>query len=786
MNQTQKYYDYNLVKSAIGCEQFINRFFPESRKGPNRRYQAVWRGGTGFNVEISPDGKQWHDFKTGEGGGVLELCAVSKCGGRDNIPGAAGFLGANLGLPPSRGPAQTKLDGKRLAAVYRYRDKDGKLMSLKLRYEPKDFRQRFARVPDPDPAFPDDERQWAFSKKEAYSGYRDTLYREDEIFHADSGITVYLCEGEKDADNLRSLGYLASCFKCDKVVKDFSILSGREVILIPDRDEAGEKYLLEALHNLRQCRVKALVKRIPPEGLPENADLSDWLDAQDSAESAEELRLRFESLEVTAVPDTSPDMRLVTSAENGRKGGRPKTKKEGGNDKKDPPETIARQFMELYPGRFKNYLDTWYEFNGVYYDELRDSDFSAIVQTAFDLLPNTGPQTVTLNRNVIRNLEKNSLCKIPAVKAGGATLDGNFTLSGRRALDYHPLVLRNVVINAEEVARAMYAGRPLPENIVNNGDIFVKNCFGYDFDPEAQCPEFQKTLDLILPDPEDQTMLQMMFGYCLVPTTRHNCCFVLCGNGGTGKSTVIRVLQNLVNNDCTAAPVTGVNDRFTMEDITKKLLWTIEDDSDHGDNSLARIEGTIKEITDGAVKRVDIKNKQPYNARAKARLVMACNQLPLFTDTSDGLWRRIVLFNFDRAVPEAERRDSEYMSRIFKREMPGIFNWALRGLGRDLTEYPGRGTFPAAEKSLLALEKWRKECDRPRLFLEDHYESCPGLSVKCQTLYNHYREWSNACGLCPVGAPRFKEAVKRAFANAVEKRVNNVRWWYNITPVTVI
>src|SRR5689334_18557606 len=44
------------------------------RSGVNRwRAVAVWRGGDGFNVSLDDGRGLWHDFTTGEGGGILDL-----------------------------------------------------------------------------------------------------------------------------------------------------------------------------------------------------------------------------------------------------------------------------------------------------------------------------------------------------------------------------------------------------------------------------------------------------------------------------------------------------------------------------------------------------------------------------------------------------------------------------------------------------------------------------------------------------------------------------------------
>jgi hypothetical protein len=61
------------------------------------RGQAVWREGDGFNVSLDDSRGVWHDFKTDEGGGVLDLVARIRGGGRqDALKWVAQFAGVGL------------------------------------------------------------------------------------------------------------------------------------------------------------------------------------------------------------------------------------------------------------------------------------------------------------------------------------------------------------------------------------------------------------------------------------------------------------------------------------------------------------------------------------------------------------------------------------------------------------------------------------------------------------------------------------------------------------------
>jgi hypothetical protein len=96
-------------------------------------------------------------------------------------------LGVNVAIPASR----------QIEATYDYTDKDGQLLFQTVRYTPKDFNQRR----------PDGAGGWVYDLK----GVKRVLYHLQEVLEAiGKGEPLYIPEGEKDADNLRKLGLVAT------------------------------------------------------------------------------------------------------------------------------------------------------------------------------------------------------------------------------------------------------------------------------------------------------------------------------------------------------------------------------------------------------------------------------------------------------------------------------------------------------------------------------------------------------------------------------------------------
>jgi len=126
----------------------------------------------------------------------------------------------------ARGVWEPEAAQRVITATYDYTDETGKLLLYQtVRYEPKDFRQRY----------PDAHGGWVWKK-----GPRQVLYRLREVLEAP---IVFLVEGERDVETLRANGFVATTnaggAKAPWLSQYTDALRGREVIFIPDNDPPG-------------------------------------------------------------------------------------------------------------------------------------------------------------------------------------------------------------------------------------------------------------------------------------------------------------------------------------------------------------------------------------------------------------------------------------------------------------------------------------------------------------------------------------------------------------------
>jgi hypothetical protein len=101
---------------------------------------------------------------------------------------------------------------------------------------------------------------------------------------------IYIVEGEKDVENLQSLGLTATTNPggAGKWRTEYNeYLRNRDVVIIPDNDDVGKKHAENIFQNLRGIAKSVKILQLP--GLPEKGDVSDWLNAGGTNEELEKL-----------------------------------------------------------------------------------------------------------------------------------------------------------------------------------------------------------------------------------------------------------------------------------------------------------------------------------------------------------------------------------------------------------------------------------------------------------------------------------------------------------------
>jgi DNA primase len=249
------------------------------------QFPAVWKRGREFvaacpnHADKTPsltiyrhrDGAwMWHCFPCSKSGDVFTLLRLQGIGFNQAIErlGDDAKLVWNLQSEPA--PEKAKFGPKgtprgKIATTYNYYDEHHQLLYQVVRMDPKDFRQRR----------PDGQGGWIWRLE----GIRRVLYRLPQLLHRPRD-TVYVVEGEKDADRLANAGLVATSNVGGAGgwrLPYSESLRGRRVVILPDNDEAGRKHSAAVLRSLHGIARSSRVHELP--GLAPKGDVSDWMNA---------------------------------------------------------------------------------------------------------------------------------------------------------------------------------------------------------------------------------------------------------------------------------------------------------------------------------------------------------------------------------------------------------------------------------------------------------------------------------------------------------------------------
>jgi hypothetical protein len=258
-----RYYDYRTPKMR--------------RQGGERRGPCPLHQGTRDSFAVNEQTGDWYcHSQCGRGGSVIsfemELTGLS-------FADAAAEVRAIVGRVE-------KPRSCRIAAEYDYSDEEGRLLFQCVRHEPKGFSQRR----------PDGHGGWIWNLQ----GVRRVLFRLPSLKDAD---TILLAEGEKDVLALVSLGFVATCnpMGAEKWRSEYGEqLVGKDVVIFPDNDAAGENHLAKVARSLSGQVASLRVARVPV-----GKDVSDWIVA---GAGLEDIRQAIHSASNFAVSSNSVDL----------------------------------------------------------------------------------------------------------------------------------------------------------------------------------------------------------------------------------------------------------------------------------------------------------------------------------------------------------------------------------------------------------------------------------------------------------------------------------------------
>jgi len=448
----------------------------------------------------------------------------------------------------------------------------------------------------------------------------------------------------------------------------------------------------------------------------------------------------------------------------------------------DDPHRLARVNLHRYAVRnsgatIKFWRGEWFAWKRTRYRKISDGELrakmSASVKEQFnddwkstkdsqDELKPVRKVTQNLINNVIRATE--SLCIIPEHVEMGTWIDGRL----REKRNY--ISFQNGILDIE--ATLDQKKEILTEHSLN---WFSTLCLPYDFNPDAECPKWLAFLRRNLEnDIERIYLLQEWAGYLLLPDTGFQKFLVLEGEGANGKSVYCAGIEAMLGRDnCSHVSLEVFGDRFSRTQTLGKLVNIA---ADVGEMDKVA-EGFVKSFTSGETMFFDRKGISGVDTYPTARLMLACNNRPRFSDRSSGITRRMMICPWRVQIDPEERISNMDKAWWWEQagELPGMFRWAFYGLIRLRNQQ----SFTEPSICREALAEYQDEMNPARVFLLEVTASRGGASASSAELYERYKQWCKDNGYRPLASSSLGKEIRRIYPHIKREKmtVGGVREW---------
>ena len=309
----------------------------------------------------------------------------------------------------------------------------------------------------------------------------------------------------------------------------------------------------------------------------------------------------------------------------------------------------------------------------------------------------------------------------------------------------------------------------------------LRVCLPHKYDPSSQPTKWLELLNQVFEPDSDKAdkiaLLQEFLGASLIgQAPRFDKCLIFTGSGANGKSTLLDVIQLLVDN-YSSIPPQKWEDEYYVSMLDGKLLNLV---SEMPETKMVHSE-QFKAIVSGESVVARSPYELPQRVRPVAGHIFAANELPPSDDNADGFWRRFVVIGFNRVFTGPGKTRFQIREEI-KPEVPGILRWCLEGAVRLLNQM--EYTNPRSHKTTL--EDWREESDSVAAWAKYHVKPIDfrdeGMSTwlksegfSSSSARNFYVNWCNKEGYKPAGARKFKKRMEAlGFRNS---RVDTGVYW---------
>ncbi len=206
-------------------------------------------------------------------------------------------------------------------------------------------------------------------------------------------------------------------------------------------------------------------------------------------------------------------------------------------------------------------------------------------------------------------------------------------------------------------------------------NIFYTHQLPFAYDERKKCTLWLKILTDYFGDSRSKQayVLQEFFGYCLTYDRRFEKLLVLFGIPGGGKNTIMRILTSLIPTEVSSMGLLcSPKDNEFM--INKKLIIVNETIGKFREGTV----NTLKKLASTDAVQVRPLYSSAFSLDEVPKIALTFNTAPESMQIDEALRQRMLTLKLTRGFRDTEKEDV-FLNDKLKKELPGIFNWALEG-----------------------------------------------------------------------------------------------------------
>ncbi len=261
---------------------------------------------------------------------------------------------------------------------------------------------------------------------------------------------------------------------------------------------------------------------------------------------------------------------------------------------------------------------------------------------------------------------------------------------------------------------------------------FITNPIPYKLDQDnfEQTPIMDKIFEEWVGEKYVKTLYEII-SYCLLPDYPINRLFCFIGSGMNGKTKFLELLRKFVGKDNVSSTEldTLIASRFEITRLHKKLVCMM---GETNFNEMSRTD-IIKKLTGGDLIGFEYKNKDPFNEKNYAKILIATNNLPTTTDKTIGFYRRWCIIDFPNQFSEQK----DILLDIPEEEYNSLANKCIITL-KDLLK---KRKFHNEGSVEDRMEKYEAKSDFLQKFLDEFVEENLNEDITKSDFYKKFIEW---------------------------------------------